>query len=131
MRDSEKNIFLVIFICCLPLMGCDDLKKDFQEGYVEGKRNAFTTDAGSAETPGSGEQYLSEEFRYKRGGLLGYQLMNLEPIADGQLERIGFVDDSTKKQLASIFDELEVIAKIEKDEEELIFIQKQRVKYSL
>jgi len=131
MRYFDKAVFLLAMFYCLLLTGCDDFKKDYQEGYAEGRKKVLNTDVGSAERPGSLDQYSSEEFRYKRSGLLGSQLMVLLPKANAQLKNIGYVKEEMKSQLSSVFDEYEVIANAENDEKGLLFVQKQRVKYSL
>jgi len=131
-----KKNSLCLLVCAVSIVflceGCSgDYMKGFREGEAEAKRSVLNTDVGSAENRGTDAQYQSEEFRYKRGGLLGSQLMKLEPKADEQLERQGYVDDITKKQLRQVYDELAVIATINKDEKELLFIEKSRKTYGL
>jgi len=137
MKTRRANIMLIIaFLALVCIVGVifvssDGFQQGFKVGVEEGRKKVLMTDVGSAENRGSDAQYESEEFRHNRRGLLGSQLMYLLPDADKQLENQGYVVNNTKEWLKQIFDELEIIATVNKNEREMLFIEKQRKKYGL
>jgi hypothetical protein len=109
----------------------EDFLSGFKEGHEEGQKKVLMTDVGSAEQRGDLDQYKSEEFRYKRRGLLGSQMMRLEPRIDEQIKAQGYASEDLKSELRLVLDELEIIGRHNDDQKALDMIERLRKQYAL
>lgn len=109
----------------------EDFSSGFKIGFQEGREKSLMTDVGLADQRGDMEQYKSEEFRYKRKGLCGYQIKRLWPRIDEQMKAQGYVSEEMKSELRIVLDELEIIEKYNDDQKALDTIAQLRKQYDL